>query len=222
MSTRRTILRGIIGSLAASVYALAGGPTTSTAAAAQQGDRQWFEESLSGTRDATQEERDSILPDLHNRVIEAGHPSETVDVAATGVTASVSSRGNTVLKAALMMSEELFFILVKETSESSAPRTALLAFYTDGENIVRRLNEREAAPGGLDDSLAAGDGVNCCGAFGMPPATCCTYDYQALFECCTPCVFGGVPLGIACVMLWCNYCAVAHCTEYYPPCEDWW
>jgi len=93
MSTRRTILRGIIGSLAASVYALAGGPTTSTAAAAQQGDRQWFEESLSGTRDATQEERDYILPDLHNRVIEAGHPSETVDVAATGVTASVSSRG---------------------------------------------------------------------------------------------------------------------------------
>ena len=199
MSTRRTILRGIIGSLAASAYALAGGPTTSTAAAAQQGDRQWFEESLSGTRDATQEERDSILPDLHNRVIEAGHPSETVDVAATGVTASVSSRGTTVLKAALMMSEELFFILVKETSESSAPRTALLAFYTDGENIVRRLNEREAAPGGLDDSLAAGDGVNCCSAFGMPPATCCTYDYQALFECCTPCVFGGVPLGVACV-----------------------
>ena len=56
------------------------------------------------------------------------------------------------------MSEELFFILVKETSESSAPRTALLAFYTDGENIVRRLNEQEAAPGGLNDSLAAGDG----------------------------------------------------------------
>ena len=171
MSTRRTILRGIIGSLAASAYALAGGPTTSTAAAAQQGDRQWFEESLSGTRDATQEERDYILPDLHNRVIEAGHPSETVDVAATGVTASVSSRGTTALKAALMMSEELFFILVKETNESSVPRTALLAFYTDGENIVRRLNEREAAPGGLDDSLAAGDGVNCCSAFGMPPAT---------------------------------------------------
>ena len=82
-----------------------------------------------------------------------------------------------------MMSEELFFILVKETSESSAPRTALLAFYTDGENIVRRLNEQEAAPGGLDDSLAASDGINCCSAFGMPPATCCTYDYQALFEC---------------------------------------
>jgi len=37
MSTRRTILRGIIGSFAASVYALAEGPTTSTAAAAQQG-----------------------------------------------------------------------------------------------------------------------------------------------------------------------------------------
>ena len=137
---------------------MTGGPATSTAAAAQQGDRQWFEESLSGTRDATQEERDSILPDPQNRVIEAGHPSETVDAAATGVTASVSSRGTTVLKAALMMSEELFFILVKETSESSAPRTALLAFYTDGENIVRRLNEREAAPGGLNDSLAAGDG----------------------------------------------------------------
>jgi hypothetical protein len=121
-----------------------------------------------------------------------------------------------------MMSEELFFILVKETSESSAPRTALLAFYTDGENIVRRLNEQEAAPGGLDDSLAASDGINCCSAFGMPPATCCTYDYQALFECCTPCVFGGVPLGVACVILWCNYCAVAHCTEYYAPCEEWW
>ena len=121
MSTRRTILRGIIGSFAASVYALAGGPTTSTAAAAQQGDRQWFEESLSGTRDATQEERDSILPDLQSRVIEAGHPSEAVGAAATGVTASISSRGTTILKAALMMSEELFFILVKEASESSAP-----------------------------------------------------------------------------------------------------
>ena len=139
MSTRRTILRGIIGSLAASAYALAGGPTTSTAAAAQQGDRQWFEESLSGTRDATQEERDSILPDLHNRVIEAGHPSETVDVAATGVTASVSSRGTTVLKAALMMSEELFFILVKETSESSAPRTALVVQLLCSRTLYRVL-----------------------------------------------------------------------------------
>lgn len=55
-----------------------------------------------------------------------------------------------------------------------------------------------------------------------PRLQCCTYDYQALFECCTPCVFGGVPLGVACVILWCNYCAVAHCTEYYAPCEDWW
>jgi len=139
MSTRRTILRGIVGSLAASAYALAGGATTSTAAAAQQGDRQWFEESLSGTRDATQEERDYILPDLHNRVIEAGHPSETVDVAATGVTASVSSRGTTVLKAALMMSEELFFILVKETSESSAPRTALVVQLLCSRTLYRVL-----------------------------------------------------------------------------------
>ena len=171
MSTRRTILRGIIGSLAASVYALAGGPTTSTAAAAQQGDRQWFEESLSGTRDATQEERDSILPDLHNRVIEAGHPSETVDVAATGVTASVSSRGNTVLKAALMMSEELFFILVKEASESSAPGPHYWhSTPTARTSFVASMSGKPPPEGSMTHWPQATE-VNCCSAFGMPPAT---------------------------------------------------
>ena len=138
MSTRRTILRGIIGSLAASACALSGGPTTSTAAAAQQGDRQWFEESLSGTRDATQEERDYILPDLHNRVIEAGHPSETVDAAATGVTASVSSRVTTVLKAALMMSEELF------SSWSRRPASHPAQDRTIG--ILHRRREHRSSP----------------------------------------------------------------------------
>ena len=171
MSTRRTILRGIIGSLAASAYALAGGPTTSTAAAAQQGDRQWFEESLSGTRDATQEERDSILPDLHNRVIEAGHPSETVDVAATGVTASVSSRGTTVLKAALMMSEELFFILVKEASESSAPGPHYWhSTPTARTSFVASMSGKPPPEGSMTHWPQATE-VNCCSAFGMPPAT---------------------------------------------------
>ena len=171
MSTRRTILREIIGSFAASVYALAGGPTTSTAAAAQQGDRQWFEESLSGTRDATQEERDSILPDLHNRVIEAGHPSETVDVAATGVTASVSSRGTTVLKAALMMSEELFFILVKEASESSAPGPHYWhSTPTARTSFVASMSGKPPPEGSMTHWPQATE-VNCCSAFGMPPAT---------------------------------------------------
>ena len=171
MSTRRTILRGIIGSLAASVYALAGGPTTSTAAAAQQGDRQWFEESLSGTRDATQEERDSILPDPQNRVIEAGHPSETVDAAATGVTASVSSRGTTVLKAALMMSEELFFILVKEASESSAPGPHYWhSTPTARTSFVASMSGKPPPEGSMTHWPQATE-VNCCSAFGMPPAT---------------------------------------------------
>lgn len=164
---------------------------------------------------------------MRQHVIGLGYLASDIAAADVAAAAAVSARGTTVLRATLALDSGVVFLGVKELGGKHDGRVAFSAFATDGERYVYRLFERQALSLAGDDSATAfSDAVafsspGCRGAIGMPPGTCCRYDSKGLFECCAPCVFGGVPPGIACALLWCNYCATAYCLEYYHV-EPWW
>lgn len=212
MSTRRSALRTIT-----TAMGLVLSTTWPTATAAGRAPTTpWHDEQLADMREASIEEQNRIIPDLRRRVAALQQYSSMAISAPVGATVGLSSRGTTILRATLSVDSSTIFLMVKELDHSFERRSALLTFGTDGSTYLQRLNEQEIASGWNDAPIKVSG--ECCGEFGTPPGTCCRYDLQGLFECCTPCVFGGVPLGIACVLLWCNYCAVAHCKEYYHPC----
>lgn len=227
MAMRRSVVKGIlvtIGGFVGSAFMGLGERAHALTAGGGLGN-QWFEDELADTREANSVEASQILPDIRKRVVDIGYPQDVVETAAFGVTSSVSPRGTTVLKAGLRLNEELFFTEIKELLEAGDDRAAFMAYRTDGQTYLQRLSERQTTPEGFaelqqenPDGFLPVASSECCGAFGTPPATCCRYELKAMFECCTPCIFGGIPLGVMCVMIWCNYCAVSHCKEYYHVC----
>lgn len=227
MATRRSIVKGVLAAIGGAVgSAFTGFGERAHALVVEGGSgNQWFEDDLAATRKASSVEVSQILPDIRKRVADMGYPQDVVEAAVFGVTSSVSPRGTTVLKAGLSLNEELFFAETKELLEGSGDRVAFMAYRTDGQTYLQRLSEDQVTPEGSaelqqenSDEFLPVMSSECCGAFGTPPATCCRYDLKAMFECCAPCVFGGAPLGVMCVIIWCNYCAVSHCEEYYHAC----
>ena len=186
----------------------------------------WDQQRLARTRDATEAEADRLAGAARTAAILAGYPAAQVNDALATTTMSISPRATQVGKCALVIGGQYIFVLTKEYGEKRYDRQATQSLWSDGEfqlksvsatnyshavSSVQAFTTATATKSGLDE---------CCSVFGSPaPGTCCTYDLKALFECCAPCAFGGPSVyTIACVIIWCNYCAVADCTRWYTPC----
>lgn len=145
----------------------------------------------------------------------------------TGVeaTTSVTPRGTQLLRASLVIDESTVLFFTKELGRGRLDREAftLIGVETDSfvmldaDEYIKAVRRYGAGP---NASLAAIQASSCCTPPGGPLGKCCRHNFWALVDCCGPCVFTlpSAPAFLACAGIWCNYCILRTCREFWKIC----
>ncbi|KDP90930.1 MULTISPECIES: hypothetical protein [Clavibacter] len=228
MSTRRSILRGLIGAAALTatgqVRSFAASASPVSASPIRESDHPWYLQPLAATATAGADDLTVLHRAATAAAIQEGYAPDVVASAVSQATVSVNTRGNRVGKCSLILDAHAVFVLTKEFGTGHLNRQAVQTLWAGADDIVRDLVPAAHAKmmaSGESGSIEAADAASsCCTVLGNAIGTCCRYDFQGLFECCGPCAFTfpEIPVFIACVAVWCNYCSAAHCKEWYYEC----
>ena len=217
-TSRRQVLKG---ALLSGAGVLAAGLTSKLdprAAAATGGDSAPKLDALAAAREASPDELGEVSELARSVAVKSGFPAKAVETATATATMSLNPRGNQVALCALILSDSVAFILAAERGADGFSRLSGRALWTDGK-VIRQLDPGSYSTSLELDATAVATAAVCC-APGAPVGTCCTWDFQGLFECCAPCAFTfGNPITfVACVSIWCYYCFASHCTQWWYVC----
>jgi hypothetical protein len=219
MSTRRNLLKGALATATLFGIQAVGLRGTDAALADDTIPVTWDKQRLANTRVASPSEFINLALAARAAAVSAGYPRAEVAAAVATATMSISPRATQVGKCALVIDGAFVFVYTKEFGANRYDRHAVQVLWTDGQEYLSEVHPSQFVHG-LSSAKAlsvAAATSTCCYSFSS--GQCCTYDFKALFECCGPCAFGGPTIyTVACVIIWCNYCAVANCTEYYHQC----
>jgi hypothetical protein len=224
MASRRGFLKGALAWGAA--FGLSGLAMTDAdrASAAPKSDAPWYLQNFAGTREATGSELSSLTADLRAAAAAAGYGVAALEAATYRATTATTPRGTRVGRIAAVLDDHSLVALTKEYGKNAFDREALQAFWTDGAQVMDMQPSAHASAmqaGRATSAATMAASTTCCMYPGGSPGTCCVFDYQGLFECCAPCavaLIGGPAGGIACIIIWCNYCYVAKCRQWYRYC----
>lgn len=177
---------------------------------------------MSATRAADSRELEIMSRIARAAAVEHGY---TVAMAGGDVAATISAtpRGTSVGKASLVLDDSSVFVVSREFGQGRLARQSVRTLWYDGASTVRDVDPRGHAQNitaGSVDGNALAAAASCCTPTGAALGTCCSYDLKGMFECCGPCGFTlpVVPAFLACVVIWCNYCNVSHCKQWYRVC----
>lgn len=222
-TNRRSILKGILSGAASIGFGAGALGAAQPAQAATPNNLRWDLQQFANTREATASELTTMSKVARTEALRAGYPQAVVHGAESRATMSLSPRGNAVGKCALILDDTSVFVVTKEFGHGKFDRVAVQTLWTDGSTVMKTIRpdahaQLLTASGGetiTDVSTAAYEA--CCDSSGQALGTCCDYDLQGMWECCGPCVWAipTWPTFVACVALWCNYCNMSHCRQWY-------
>lgn len=209
-----------VGAGAASAFAGWFGGASQSAGASVE----WHQQHLAQTRSASENELRVLRDAIAQAAAEHGYEAAAIAGGIEFASMSVNPRGNDVGKIAIVLDDSNLLTLTREFRSLAGDRQVMAGMWTDGEAVVGlppavladAINPRSQTTTAAAVSAAR---RNCCSHLGAP-GTCCEFNFQGLFECCVPCAFA-LPLGpafLACALVWCSYCATAHCRRWYHTC----
>ena len=186
----------------------------------------WQDAILARPREATDSELALLMEYAKNAAYREGYPQSLIEKAEASATVSVTPRGTDVGRCALILDETSVLLYTCEFEHGPMERYVVQTFLVEDERVMREVwpnlhgQALMSRNGGGENESDIALASLCCDPSGAAVGTCCEYDFQGMFECCGPCAWAipSPPAFIACVLIWCQYCAAAYCRRWYSSC----